>query len=128
MIVTHGVEVEVVGDTKVTGVAQTGSGTLLILENEIGAYAIFSENKAKTLHVHIPIKYLEIGDNLIGLKVDVVDDERRVREVLADLLVCLHSAKCYIDTELVGNKIVRKELRSVMPVISCLNKRNIKSA
>ncbi len=79
--------------------AQTSSGTLLIFENSLGAYAIYSPAKAKILHVHIPIKYLKIEEDKITLNIDIVNDERGVREVLKDLLVCLRTADCYIDTE-----------------------------
>ena len=61
---THGVDVEVVGNTKLMGVAQTSSGTLLIFENTLGAYAVYSPVKAKKPHVHIPIKYLNVEENL----------------------------------------------------------------
>ncbi len=58
MISTHGVEVEVIGDTEVVGVIQTASGTLLILENSLGAYAVYSPVRSKKPHIHVPIKYL----------------------------------------------------------------------
>jgi hypothetical protein len=86
----------------------------------LGAYAVYSPVKSKKPHVHIPIKYLEIGDNKITLNVDVVNDEKGVKEVLTDLLICLRSAECYIDTEVRGREIVWKELRSVMPLVSWL--------
>ncbi len=113
---THGVEVEVIGDTTLAGIAQTSSGTLLILENSLGAYAVYSSVKAKRPHVHIPIKYLNVEENRITLNVNIVNDERGIREVLKDLLVCLRSAECYIDTEVIGKEIVWKELRSIMPL------------
>jgi len=113
---THDVEVEVIGDTILAGVAQTSSGTLLIFENSLGAYAVYSPVKAKRPHVHIPIKYLKIEDDKITLNVAIMNDERGVKEVLKDLLVCLRSAECYIDTEVKGREIVWKELRSIMPL------------
>jgi len=113
---THDVEVEVIGDTILAGVAQTSSGTLLIFENSLGAYAIYSPVKAKRPHVHISIKYLNVEENRITLNVNIVNDERGVKEVLKDLLVCLRSAECYIDTEVKGREIVWKELRSIMPL------------
>jgi hypothetical protein len=117
---THGVEVEVIGDTTLAGVAQTSSGTLLIFENSLGAYAVYSPVRSKVLHVHIPIKYLKIDENRIMLNVDIVNDERGVKEVLTDLLICLRSAECYIDTETRGKEVVWKELRSTMPLVSWL--------
>ena len=114
---THGVDVEVVGNTKLMGVAQTSSGTLLIFENTLGAYAVYSPVKAaKKPHVHIPIKYLNVEENRITLNVNVMNDEKGVKEVLKDLLVCLRLVECYIDTEVRGREIVWKELRSMMPL------------
>jgi len=113
---THGVEVEVIGDTTLAGVAQTSSGTLLIFENTLGAYAVYSPVKAaKKPHVHIPIKYLNVEEDKITLNVHIVNDEKGVKEVLKDLLVCLRLVECYIDTEVRGREIVWKELRSMMP-------------
>ncbi len=113
---THGVDVEVIGDTKLMGVAQTSSGTLLIFENTLGAYAVYSPVKAaKKPHVHIPIKYLNVEEDKITLNVHIVNDEKGVKEVLKDLLVCLRLVECYIDTEVRGREIVWKELRSMMP-------------
>ncbi len=84
---THGVDVEVIGDTKLMGVAQTSSGTLLIFENTLGAYAVYSPVKAaKKPHVHIPIKYLNVEEDKITLNVHIVNDEKGVKEVLKDLL------------------------------------------
>ena len=111
---THGVKIEVVGDTTLAGVAQTSSGTILILENQLGAYAVYTEVKTKMPHVHIPIKYLKIEDDKITLNVTIMNDERGVKEVLRDLLICLRMAECYIDTEVKGKEIVWKELRSIM--------------
>ncbi len=119
-MITHDVEVEVIGDTTLVGVAQTSSGTLLIFENPLGAYAVYSPVKTKILHVHIPVKYLKIEEDKITLNIDIVNDERGVKEVLKDLLVCLRSAECYIDTEARGREIVWKELRSTMPIVSWL--------
>ena len=113
---THGVEIEVIGDTTLAGVAQTSSGTLLIFENTMGAYAVYSPVKAKKPHVHIPIKYLNVEENRITLNVHIVNDEKGVKEVLRDLLVCLRLVECYIDTEVRGREIVWKELRSMMPL------------
>jgi len=113
---THGVEIEVIGDTTLAGVAQTSSGTLLIFENTLGAYAVYSPVKAKKPHVHIPIKYLNVEENRITLNVNVMNDEKGVKEVLRDLLVCLRLVECYIDTEVRGREIVWKELRSMMPL------------
>ena len=114
---THGVEIEVIGDTTLAGVAQTSSGTLLIFENTLGAYAVYSPVKAaKKPHVHIPIKYLNVEENRITLNVNVMNDEKGVKEVLKDLLVCLRLVECYIDTEVKGREIVWKELRSIMPL------------
>ena len=117
---THDVEVEVIGDTTVVGVAQTSSGTLLIFENSLGAYAVYSPAKAKILHVHIPVKYIRIEEDKVTLNVDIVNDEKGIKEVLKDLLICLRTAECYIDTETRGNEVVWKELRSVMPTVSWL--------
>jgi len=98
-------------------VAQTSSGTLLIFENTLGAYAVYSPVKAaKKPHVHIPIKYLNVEENRITLNVNVMNDEKGVKEVLKDLLVCLRLVECYIDTEVKGREIVWKELRSIMPL------------
>jgi len=94
-------------------VAQTSSGTLLIFENSLGAYAVYSPVKAKKPHVHIPIKYLNVEEDKITLNVNIVNDEKGVKEVLKDLLVCLRLVECYIDTEVKGREIVWKELRSV---------------
>jgi len=113
---THGVEIEVIGDTTLAGVAQTSSGTLLIFENTLGAYAVYSPVKARKPHVHIPIKYLNVEENRITLNVNVMNDEKGVKEVLKDLLVCLRLVECYIDTEVRGREIVWKELRSMMPL------------
>ena len=113
---THGVEIEIIGDTTLAGVAQTSSGTLLIFENTLGAYAVYSPVKAKKPHVHIPIKYLNVEENRITLNVNVMNDEKGVKEVLKDLLVCLRLVECYIDTEVKGREIVWKELRSIMPL------------
>ena len=111
---THGIEIEVIGDTTLAGVAQTSSGTLLIFENTLGAYAVYSPVKAaKKPHVHIPIKYLNVEEDKIMLNVHIVNDEKGVKEVLKDLLVCLRLIECYIDTEVKGREIVWKELRSV---------------
>jgi hypothetical protein len=55
-----------------------------------------------------------VEENRITLNVNIVNDERGVKEVLKDLLVCLRSAECYIDTEVMGREIVWKELCSVM--------------
>jgi len=98
------------------GVAQTSSGTLLIFENSLGAYAVYSPVKAKKPHVHIPIKYLNVEEDKITLNVHIVNDEKGVKEVLKDLLVCLRLVECYIDTEVKGREIVWKELRSIMPL------------
>jgi len=113
---THGVEVELIGDVTLKGVAQTGSGTLLILENVLGAYAIYSPVRTKMYHVHIPVQYLDVKESRITLNVDIVNDEKGVKDVLKDLLVCLKLAECYIDTELKGDRGVWTELRSVMPL------------
>ena len=104
---------EVIGNTEVVGVIQTVSGTLLILENSLGAYAVYSPVRSKKPHVHVPIKYLNIECNRITLNINIVNDEKGVREVLRDLLVCMRLAECYIDTELVGKEFVWKELRSI---------------
>ena len=97
------------------GVTQTSSGTLLIFENSLGAYAVYSPVKVKKPHVHIPIKYLNVEEDKITLNVHIVNDEKGVKEVLKDLLVCLRLVECYIDTEVRGREIVWKELRSMMP-------------
>lgn len=102
------------GDTTFAGVAQTSSGTILILENQLGAYAVYNAVKTKMPHVHIPIKYLKIEDDKITLNVAIMNDEKGVKEVLRDLLVCLKMTECYIDTEVRGKEIVWKELRSTM--------------
>jgi len=98
------------------GVTQTSSGTLLIFENSLGAYAVYSPVKVKKPHVHIPIKYLNVEEDKITLNVHIVNDEKGVKEVLKDLLVCLRLVECYIDTEVKGREIVWKELRSIMPL------------
>ncbi len=113
MISTHGVEVEVIGDTEVVGVIQTASGTLLILENSLGAYAVYSPVRSKKPHIHVPIKYLNIECNRITLNIDIVNDEKGVKEVLRDLLVCMRLAECYIDTEFRDGVFVWTELRSI---------------
>ncbi|ALG97150.1 hypothetical protein AVT98_gp58 [Sulfolobales virus YNP1] len=112
-ITTHDVEVEVIGDTEVVGVIQTVSGTLLILENSLGAYAVYSSVRAKKPHVHVPIKYINVECNRITLNIDIVNDEKGVKEVLRDLLVCMRLAECYIDTEYRNGEFVWTELRSI---------------
>jgi len=86
------------------------------LENQLGAYAVYTAVKTKMPHVHIPIKYLKIEDDKITLNVAIVNDEKGVKEVLRDLLICLRMAECYIDTEVRGKEVVRKELCSIMPL------------
>lgn len=113
---THDVEIEVEDDTVLLGIAQTSSGSLLILGNDKKVYAVFSPVKSKIIHIHIPLEFIKIDGDVLELKTEATGNLERLGRVLADISSCLKNGSCYIDT-------VNNMLRSAMPVVSILNKR-----
>lgn len=115
-IETHGVEIEVEEGAEVVGVIQTSSGTVLILENNKGAYAVYSPVKSKITHIHVPLEFIEYSEGTLELKVEVRGNIGGLQRVLADVSACIKSGNCYIDT-------IEQELRSSMPIVSWFNKK-----
>lgn len=115
---THGVEVEVEEGTEVLGVIQTTSGTVLILDNGKRTYAVYSPVKSRITHIHVPINFIKYDDDVLefkDLEVNTTSNFEGLKRVFADVTTCIKNGNCYFDT-------VNNMLRSVMPVVSVLNK------